>query len=178
MSKIYDALQIAHGERLAATKDVSDEPIISSPPPLTGYSPSVLPRYYEEADLLALAQNIAARLPNPDQNVIQFIGSRMGEGTSTLIREFALTAAKHSSKPVLLIEADFHQPSQNQAFAIETKPRFLLRFSGLLPTVAFSVLLICGKQPANSSRSFSSIPRRQLSRLIACLFVKLLTGLF
>ena len=122
MSKIYDALQIAHGERLAATKEVSDEPIISSPPPLTGYSPSVLPRFYEESALLALAQNIAARLPNPDQNVIQFIGSRMGEGTSTLIREFALTAAKHSNKPVLLVEADFHQPSQNQAFAIETKP--------------------------------------------------------
>jgi Mrp family chromosome partitioning ATPase len=101
---------------------VSDEPIISSPPPLTGYSPAVLPRFYEESALLALAQNIAARLPNPDQNVIQFIGSRMGEGTSTLIREFALTAAKHSSKPVLLVEADFHQPSQNQAFAIETKP--------------------------------------------------------
>ena len=46
----------------------------------------------------------------------------MGEGTSTLIREFALTAAKHSSKPVLLVEADFYKPSQNQAFAIETKP--------------------------------------------------------
>ena len=101
---------------------MSDEPIISSPPPLTGYSPAVLPRFYEESELLALAQNIAARLPNPDQNVIQFIGSRMGEGTSTLIREFALTAAKHSNKPVLLVEADFHQPSQNQAFAIETKP--------------------------------------------------------
>jgi Mrp family chromosome partitioning ATPase len=122
MSKIFDALQIAHGEQLAATREMSDEAIIPSPPPLTKYSPSVLPRFYEESDLLALAQNIAARLPNPDQNVIQFIGSRMGEGTSTLIREFALTAAKHSSKPVLLVEADFYQPSQNQAFAIESKP--------------------------------------------------------
>jgi Mrp family chromosome partitioning ATPase len=122
MSKIFDALQIAHGEQLAATREMSDEAIISSLPSLTGYSPSVLPRFYEESDLLALAQNIAARLPNPDQNVIQFIGSRMGEGTSTLIREFALTAAKHSSKPVLLVEADFYQPSQNQAFAIESKP--------------------------------------------------------
>ena len=122
MSKIYDALQIAHGERLAEAKEFDHEPIIPFSPPLTGYSPPVLPRYYEESDLLALAQNIAARLPSPDQNVIQFIGSRIGEGTSTLIREFALTAAKHSSKPVLLIEADFYQPSQNQAFAIETKP--------------------------------------------------------
>ena len=122
MSKIYDALQIAHGERLAAAKELNDDPTITSPPPLVGFSPSSLPRFYEESELLALAQNIAARLPNPDQNVIQFIGSRMGEGTSTLIREFALTAAKHSNKPVLLVEADFHKPSQNQAFAIETKP--------------------------------------------------------
>ncbi len=122
MSKIYDALQIAHGERLAAAKEPNDDPINSVPPPLTGYNPFSLPRFYEESELLALAQNIAARLPNPDQNVIQFIGSRAGEGTSTLIREFALTAAKHSSKPVLLVEADFIQPSQNQAFAIETKP--------------------------------------------------------
>ncbi len=143
MSKIYDALQLAHGERLAASNEVINEvtqevtkevrnevingvinePIISSPhPPLTGYRSGVLPRFYEESELLALAQNIAARLPNPDQNVIQFIGSRVGEGTSTLIREFALTAAKHSSKPVLLVEADFNKPSQNHAFAIETKP--------------------------------------------------------
>jgi hypothetical protein len=87
MSKIYDALQIAHGERLAEAKEFEVEPIISSAPPLTGYSPPVLPRLYEESDLLALAQNIAARLPNPDQNVIQFIGSRMGEGFLSAVSE-------------------------------------------------------------------------------------------
>ena len=134
MSKIYDALQIAHGERLSEAKELNDglivssskelshEVAISSSPPLTGFGHFSLPRFYEEVELLALAQNIAARLPNPDQNVIQFIGSRIGEGTSTLIREFALTAARHSNKPVLLVEADFNKPSQNQAFSVETKP--------------------------------------------------------
>jgi len=134
MSKIYDALQIAHGERLSEAKELNDgltissskeltnESSVPSAPPLTGFEHFPLPRFYEEVELLALAQNIAARLPNPDQNVIQFIGSRPGEGTSTLIREFALTAARHSNKPVLLVEADFHKPSQNQAFSIETKP--------------------------------------------------------
>lgn len=134
MSKIYDALQIAHGERLSEAKELNDglivssskelshEVAISSSPPLTGFGHMSLPRFYEEVELLALAQNIAARLPNPDQNVIQFIGSRVGEGTSTLIREFALTAARHSNKPVLLVEADFNKPSQNQAFSVETKP--------------------------------------------------------
>ncbi len=134
MSKIFEALQIAQGERLAEIKEVNEglsvssskemrnELAPSSAPPLTGLAHVPFPRFYEESQLLALAQNIAARLPNPDQNVIQFIGSRIGEGTSTLIREFALTAARHSNKPVLLVEADFNQPTQNQAFSIETKP--------------------------------------------------------
>jgi Mrp family chromosome partitioning ATPase len=54
--------------------------------------------------------------------VIQFIGSRAGEGTSTLIREFALTVAQQSSKPVLLVEADSEHPSQAQAFGLEPRP--------------------------------------------------------
>ncbi len=122
MSKIYDALQAAHRKRMAVTNELNDESTSSSPPPLTGHSPLSTPKFHEESELLGLAQTIAARLPNPDQNVIQFIGSRKGEGTSTLIREFALTVAQHSSKPVLLVEADFAQPSQNQAFSIEAKP--------------------------------------------------------
>jgi Mrp family chromosome partitioning ATPase len=134
MSKIYDALQIAHGERLteakelnnglviSSSKELSNETTVPSVSPLTGFGHFPLPRLHEEVELLALARNIAARLPNPDQNVIQFIGSRVGEGTSTLIREFALTAARYSNKPVLLVEADFDRPSQNQAFSIETKP--------------------------------------------------------
>ncbi len=129
MSKIYEALQIAQEEQLAiveeplvVAKDFVAAPSVPSKSHLTGHAISPVTKLYEESELLALAQNIAARLPNPDQNVIQFIGSREGEGTSTLIREFALTAARHSHKPVLLVEADFKKPCQNQAFAIEAKP--------------------------------------------------------
>ena len=122
MSKIFEALQLAQEEQLIVANELDYETTSSSPPPLTGFSPLSTPKFYEESELLGLAQNIAARLPNPDQNVIQFIGSRVGEGTSTLIREFALTASQHSNKPVLLVEADFVRPCQNQAFAIETKP--------------------------------------------------------
>ena len=121
MSKIYDALQIAHGKRLAEANELNDGPTTSPPHPLPGTSPVSTPRFHEESELLALAQNIAALLPNPNQRVIQFIGSQAGEGTSTLIREFALTTAQDSSKPVLLVEADINQPSQAQAFAIEAK---------------------------------------------------------
>ena len=122
MSKIFEALQLAHEEQLIVANELNHELTDSPPSPLTDFSPLSTTKFYEEVELLGLAQNIAARLPNPDQNVIQFIGSRAGEGTSTLIREFALTASQHSNKPVLLVEADFVQPCQNQAFAIETKP--------------------------------------------------------
>jgi Mrp family chromosome partitioning ATPase len=121
MSNIYDALQSAHGKQ-AVPNEPNDEQTPSPPRPLKDNNPVSTPRFHEESELRALAQTIATLLPNPDQRVIQFIGSRAGEGTSTLIREFALTTALHSRKPVLLIEADSNQPSQAQAFAIEAKP--------------------------------------------------------
>lgn len=135
MSKIYDALQIAYGEKLANAKadpkpESKDQPI-EVPSVSVPSSPSssllkirdayAIPRIHKESELMVMAQNIAALLPDPDKNVIQFIGSRKGEGTSTLVREFALLSSQHSKKPVLLVEADLMQPSQYQAFGIEAK---------------------------------------------------------
>ena len=122
VSKIYDALQAAYGKRLAGANELNEGSTTSPLQPLTGNSTVSISRFHKDSELLALAQNIAALLPNPDQNVIQFIGSRAGEGTSTLIREFALTIARESSKPVLLVEADINQPSQAQAFGLEANP--------------------------------------------------------
>lgn len=131
MSKIYDALQIAYEERRAVVQPESAaaghtipvEAPVSESSNLTQFKPSAaLGKFHKERDLLLLAQNIAALLPGPDKNVIQFIGSRKGEGTSTLVREFALVAAQHSIKPVLLVEADLINPSQYQAFGIAAKP--------------------------------------------------------
>ena len=123
MSKIYDALQIAYGEKLAAEKEPIDVPSVSlsSPSLLPVQRASAIERFYKDSELMVMAQNIAALLPSPDKNVIQFIGSRKGEGTSTLVREFALLSAQHSMKPVLLVEADLMQPCQYQAFGIEAK---------------------------------------------------------
>lgn len=133
MSKIYDALQLAYEERQAAVK--VDPPAVGQTIPvearatpaetseLVQYKPvAAVTRFHTEKDLLLLAQNIAALLPGPEKNVIQFIGSRKGEGTSTLVREFAIVAAHHSSKPVLLVEADLINPSQYKAFGIAAKP--------------------------------------------------------
>jgi Mrp family chromosome partitioning ATPase len=124
MSRLYEVLQTAHRGRSAVTNEPNDQTTPSAFPHLSASSRATvsIPRFHEESELHALAQNIATRLPNPDQNVIQFIGTQAGEGTSTLIREFALTLGRQSSKPILLVEADFRQPSQAQAFALKEKP--------------------------------------------------------
>jgi len=122
MSKIYDALQIAYGERNISETGSTAAPTIPSSALLKIDSTFSITRYYKEAELLGLAQHIATRLADPKKNVIQFIGTQKGEGTSTLAREFAMVLAHHSTKPILLVEADLIHPSQHQAFGIDPKP--------------------------------------------------------
>ena len=122
MSNIYDALQIAHGEREASAKNLKDTPTVSLPALLKQDTPFSRSTLYQDSELSILAQSITALLPTPDKNVIQFIGSRSGEGTSTLIREFAMVSAKQGDDPVLLIEADHVKPCQYQAFGVESIP--------------------------------------------------------
>ncbi len=122
MSKIYDALQSAYKDRLEKAKAENDQETNAHIPPPPGTNPATFEQFHEEAELQGLAQSIATHLPNPDQNVIQFIGSQAGEGASTLVREFALMVAQKSSKPVLLVDADIKQPTHAQAFGLEQKP--------------------------------------------------------
>jgi capsular exopolysaccharide synthesis family protein len=64
-------------------------------------------------------QNLVALIPDATRKVIQFIGSRKGEGTSTVIREFARVSATKFGKMVLLLDADQYQPTQHLFFNIE-----------------------------------------------------------
>ena len=162
MSNIYDALHLAHKKKSAGSNDLKTEGSPSLSPTPKGIYPALPPKFHEQSELLALAQNIASHLPDPNQRVIQFIGSRAGEGTSTLIREFALTIAPQSSKPVLLVEADSDHPSQAQAFGLESKPHidFVLKggkpFEGVLTQIEQSNLFL----GSLSSQFFRSLTDR------------------
>ncbi|GJL65256.1 MAG: hypothetical protein NPIRA05_02270 [Nitrospirales bacterium] len=162
MSKIYDALQIAHGQRAALAKEQEDAATVVLPSLVKERNPFPFTRLYQDSELLVLAQNIAARLPDPEKNVIQFIGSKEGEGTSTLVRELAVTLAQQSTKPVLLIEADHIKPFQYQAFGVEAKPPLdqLLHegnaLNGVLAQVQETNLFLA----TLSSESQSSLTRR------------------
>jgi protein-tyrosine kinase len=72
-----------------------------------------------EKEMIGLYQSIEALLPEAGSKVIQFVGSREGEGTSTIAREFAKVMAVKGGKAVLLMDADLLTPSQHFHFDVE-----------------------------------------------------------
>lgn len=59
-----------------------------------------------EEEMLGLYYNIDSLLSHIQGKLIQFIGSQKGEGTTTLIREFARVSSLKLGKRVLLMKAD------------------------------------------------------------------------
>jgi len=57
-----------------------------------------------EEEMIDLYTTVITLLPAPGGKLLQFIGSREGEGTSTLIREFARVACVRFNKSVLLLD--------------------------------------------------------------------------
>ena len=114
MSKIYEALEHAQKELKGLEKPI----LPSSHPPIPSSSHDLLGLEMEE-EMIRLYQNIESLLSGSKKAVIQFIGSREGEGTSTVIREFAKVAALKLGKLVLLLDADRHKLSQHLYFNIQ-----------------------------------------------------------
>lgn len=112
MSKIYKAVQNSYRYNKA------DEAFTAPPLPVpTGFG--------LEDEMLGLYKVVEALLPHIKSKIIQFIGAREGEGTSTVVREFARVAANLVGKSVLLLDADRHQPCQDHFFDIRNKSGWL-----------------------------------------------------
>ena len=112
MSKIYEALQHAYHEKKG------DEKLPEVLIPLS-HNLNALDQEIAE-EMLSLYKTIEAILPHLKQKTIQFIGSREGEGTSTIAREFARISANHIGKSVLLLDGDRHQTTQKDYFALKS----------------------------------------------------------
>ena len=108
MSKIYEALQQAHQQKKTSGKSV--EVIIPQNLVLN-----------EKVDIgeemFSLYKVIDTMLPDISNRVVQFIGSRTGEGTSTVVRELARVAAERIGRSVLLMDADRYQGTQSRFFS-------------------------------------------------------------
>lgn len=120
MSKVYEALQRAREERNLLGDRIEGNALVR------GRKPEIvniegLPPLRMEKEMGRLFRNITGLLPDLQRGIIQFIGSRKQEGTSTILREFGLFVSVHMNKSVLIIEADASQVSQHQAFGVHPK---------------------------------------------------------
>ncbi|TLN00822.1 CpsD/CapB family tyrosine-protein kinase [bacterium] len=68
-----------------------------------------------ENEMIALYQSIESRLPDLDKKVILFLSAKEGEGTSTIVREFARIAARKMGKTVFVLDSG-HDPHQRCIF--------------------------------------------------------------
>lgn len=120
MSKIFEALQNAEADRKRVKKVPDRPPVVEILP--RNRDISNIPSLPLEMEMLQLAQSIKSLLPDPGKNVIQFIGSREGEGTSTIVREFARVLVQQGHKAVLLVDGDPVHPDQHRLFGVKPKP--------------------------------------------------------
>lgn len=115
MGKIFEALEKARQERMELKDPQLD--IV----PFPGQRPASHVEFHAEKEMITLFRNIDAHLENTPHKLIQFIGAQKGEGTSTIIRDFAMVSAARLGKSVLLLDADHQNPSQHLFFRIDQK---------------------------------------------------------
>ncbi|MGO9557127.1 MAG: CpsD/CapB family tyrosine-protein kinase [Syntrophobacteraceae bacterium] len=112
MSKIYEALQQAHREKKTSGKSV--EVII--PQSLVSHEEVEMGQ-----EMFGLYKIIDTMLPDVSNRVLLFLGSRAGEGTSTVVREFARIAAERIGRSVLLVDADRYEGSQSKFYSLQSQ---------------------------------------------------------
>jgi len=114
MTKIYEALEQAGQARTDDTGPL--EPFQPSEATLYSGAPKM------EGRMIGLYHTISSLLPSHRGKIIQFIGSRRGEGTSTLVRELANVSTLNLGKSVLLLDADHYHFSLSNRIGVT--PRY------------------------------------------------------
>ncbi|RQW85651.1 MAG: hypothetical protein EHM79_11270 [Geobacter sp.] len=100
MSKIYEALENAQKESRELTTTKTELPQTTA----TAVLRSVAQMDFEN-EMIALYQNIETLLPDIERKVILFLSAKEGEGTSTIVREFARIAARKMGKQVFVLDS-------------------------------------------------------------------------
>ncbi len=80
-------------------------------------------QYYNlkmEFEMVGLYQSLENSLAGKSQKIIPFTGCREGEGTSTIIQEFAAIAAMKFNRTVLLLDGSLSEYNQHDMFDVDT----------------------------------------------------------
>lgn len=108
MSKMYEALQQAKGDRQALRKPTFVDPA----------QVGVAVRLGLETEMLGLYRALDNVFPGLNQKVILFLGARGGEGTSTVVSNLARVAAEHLNRKVAVLDTDTLHPTQHRLFGV------------------------------------------------------------
>lgn len=108
------------GEHGSDGMRVAASPVARVEPANRAGSRADVSRLQFDEEMVRLHQQIEALLPGNSRRAIQFIGSRDGEGTTSVAREFAMTAATRFGRRVLLLECPQHR--SRQVAGIEAPP--------------------------------------------------------
>jgi len=111
MSNIYAALQYASRyPKFLEKSDTAQIPCVEIP--ATNLEVTM------EQEMIDLHRQIDAILPGSPKMVLQFIGSRSGDGVSTIVREYAAMATARLGKSVLILDANQGKSDQEHFFRI------------------------------------------------------------
>jgi Mrp family chromosome partitioning ATPase len=117
MTKIYEALEHAYRERRRQEAYIQESPEPQpEPQPAPLSHPAAPPGVTTQEEMFSLYRSIEYFPGRGTRRLVQFAGTGAGEGTSTIIREFAGFMATAIGKSVLLIDADRIEPSQHVHF--------------------------------------------------------------
>jgi Mrp family chromosome partitioning ATPase len=108
MSKLYEALQQAKGDR-----PVSQPPIFVDPAPA-----GVAVGLDIDIEMLGLYRSLDNVFPGLHQKVILFLGAKGGEGASTVVSNLARVAAERLNRKVAVLDADTLHPAQHRLFGV------------------------------------------------------------
>ena len=106
LEEILEALKHASGDARAGEVRLDAAAPLRVTPHLEVTSSAVLSRVSMGAEMIALRQRIDVLFPDRPNRAIEFIGSREGEGTSTVVGQFARVSATRFGQRVLLLEVD------------------------------------------------------------------------
>jgi len=112
MSDTFEALQHAGRQIKQRAKTAEQDVVSTAEIPKTSAAISI------EQEMIDLYRHIEVLLPDCPGMVLQFIGSRSGEGVSTIVREYAALVTARFGKSVLILDANQRASDQQHFFKV------------------------------------------------------------
>jgi len=121
MARIYDALKRAERERTGKSRETP-----------AGRPEAVPGAQSLKQKLIAVYKSIESSLPDKSSPIITFVGAQSGEGTSTLVREFAKLASSDLGRKTVILDVEQGLGGHYDNFGVSPKDSLDMVVNGSL----------------------------------------------